>query len=149
MNGAAPASPPSASIANAGAQAPTTFSRLSVLVMFYSCLARMSSPPTPTSSSGSPVDVARERAPIASPGSLPNTLGDPDDGAPRPSGRDSAIWDARHPGVPRCGAYFVDLGFPPRPQTGQQKGCGASASSKTAAPDGAPLRRRLTPKALT
>ena len=39
MNGVAPASPPSASIANAGAQAPTTFARPSVLVMFYACLA--------------------------------------------------------------------------------------------------------------
>ncbi len=87
VNGAAPASPPSASIANAGVQAPAAFSRPWVLVMFCSCLARMSSPPTPTSSSGSPVDGARERAPIASPGSLQIRLGDPDDGAPRPSRR--------------------------------------------------------------
>jgi hypothetical protein len=28
---------------------------------------------------------------------------------------DCAIWDARHPGVPRCGAYFVDLEFPAPP----------------------------------
>jgi len=58
---------------------------------------------------------------------------------------DCAIWDTRHPGAPRCGAYFVDLDFPARPQTGPQKACGASASSKTAAPNGAPLRRREPP----
>src|SRR5271155_1891266 len=28
---------------------------------------------------------------------------------------DCAIWDARHPGAPRCGAYFVDLDFPAPP----------------------------------
>jgi len=28
---------------------------------------------------------------------------------------DCAIWDTRHPGAPRCGAYFVDLDFPARP----------------------------------
>ncbi len=28
---------------------------------------------------------------------------------------DCAIWDARHPGVPRCGAYFLDLEFPAPP----------------------------------
>ena len=28
---------------------------------------------------------------------------------------DCAIWDARHPGAPRCGAYFVDLEFPAPP----------------------------------
>ena len=28
---------------------------------------------------------------------------------------DCAIWDARDPGAPRCGAYFVDLEFPAPP----------------------------------
>src|SRR5271165_7180344 len=28
---------------------------------------------------------------------------------------DCAIWDTRHPGAPRCGAYFVDLDFPAPP----------------------------------
>jgi len=28
---------------------------------------------------------------------------------------DCAIWDTRHPGAPRCGAYFVDLEFPAPP----------------------------------
>ena len=28
---------------------------------------------------------------------------------------DCAIWGTRHPGAPRCGAYFVDLEFPARP----------------------------------
>jgi hypothetical protein len=28
---------------------------------------------------------------------------------------DCAIWDARHPGVPRCAAYFVDVEFPAPP----------------------------------
>ena len=28
---------------------------------------------------------------------------------------DCAIWDTRHPGTPRCGAYFVDLDFPAPP----------------------------------
>ena len=35
---------------------------------------------------------------------------------------DCAIWDARHPGAPRCGAYFVDLEFPPAPGQAQQRG---------------------------
>ena len=28
---------------------------------------------------------------------------------------DCAIWDTRHPGAPRCGAYFFDLDFPAPP----------------------------------
>ena len=28
---------------------------------------------------------------------------------------DCAIWETRHPGTPRCGAYFVDLDFPAPP----------------------------------
>jgi hypothetical protein len=28
---------------------------------------------------------------------------------------DCAVWDTRHPGAPRCGAYFVDLDFPAPP----------------------------------
>jgi hypothetical protein len=28
---------------------------------------------------------------------------------------DCAIWDTRHRGAPRCGAYFVDLEFPAPP----------------------------------
>ncbi len=28
---------------------------------------------------------------------------------------DCAIWNTRHPGAPRCGAYFVDLDFPAPP----------------------------------
>ena len=46
---------------------------------------------------------------------------------------DCAIWDARHPGVPRCAPISSTSNFPPRPRTGQQRGCGASASSKAAA----------------
>src|SRR5208283_1303639 len=58
---------------------------------------------------------------------------------------DCAIWDTRHPRAPRCGAYFVDLDFPARHQSGPQKACGASVSSKTAAPNRVPLRRREPP----
>jgi hypothetical protein len=28
---------------------------------------------------------------------------------------DCAIWRTRHPGAPRCGAYFIDLEFPAQP----------------------------------
>ena len=49
-----------------------TFPRVGVRVMFGSC-PPTSYPPTRTSSSASRVDVARGRAPIASPGSPPNT----------------------------------------------------------------------------
>jgi len=28
---------------------------------------------------------------------------------------DCTIWNTRHPGAPRCGAYFVDLEFPAPP----------------------------------
>jgi len=28
---------------------------------------------------------------------------------------DCAIWNTRHPGAPRCGAYFLDLEFPAPP----------------------------------
>ena len=49
-----------------------TFPHFGVRVMFGSC-PPTSYPPTPTWSSASRVDAARERAPIASPGSPPNT----------------------------------------------------------------------------
>ena len=67
------ASPPSASIANA--HPPLTCRGLPALVRSRYVLAMRAdaSHPTPTSSSGSAVDAARERAPIASPGSPPNT----------------------------------------------------------------------------
>ncbi len=67
------ASPPSASIANAHLPSPAAaFPRSCVRDMFSPCAPTLSHP-TPTSSSGSAVDAARERAPIASPGSPPNT----------------------------------------------------------------------------
>src|SRR5271166_559035 len=87
VNGAAPASPPSASIANAGAQAPTTFSRPSVLVMFYAAWR------------GCPLLLPLRRRPdrlstlhakgllSPRPARRQIRLGDRDDGAPRPSGR--------------------------------------------------------------
>ena len=74
VNGAALASPPSASIANAAP--PLTCRGLPALTCSRYVLAMAAptpSPPTPTSSFASVVDAARERAHIASPGSPPNT----------------------------------------------------------------------------
>src|SRR5271154_5939062 len=116
--------------------------------MFCSCLARMSSPPTPRSSSASPAAAARERAPIASPGSPPNTAPEAPRGGFPPLPPATAPSGTPAPPEPRAAAPISSTSnFPPRPQTGQQRGCGASASSKTAAPDGAPLRRQ-TPERL-
>src|SRR5271165_1598062 len=55
---------------------------------------------------------------------------------------DCAIRDTRHPGAPRCGAYFFDLDYPAPPPDRPQRACGASASSKAAAANGAPPRIR-------
>ena len=33
---------------------------------------------------------------------------------------DCAIWRTRHPGAPRCGAYFIDLEFPAQPPPEQR-----------------------------
>ena len=103
--------------------------------MFCSCLARMSSPPTPTSSSGSPVDVARERAPIALPGCRQIRRGNPDDGAPRPSRR--RLRHLGHP-PPRSPALWrllrrPRLSCPPR-----------QAHRRHAAPPPRQRRRQLT-----
>ena len=88
VNGAAPASPPSASIANAGApERPSDLLTSICSCYVLSCLARMSSPPTPTSSSGSPVDAAREGLLSPRPARRQIRRGNPDDGAPRPSRR--------------------------------------------------------------
>ncbi len=58
---------------------------------------------------------------------------------------DCAIWDARHPGAPRCGAYFVVLDFPAPPPDRPTEGMRSLTSSKAAAPNGAPPRRRAPP----
>ena len=83
--------------------------------MFRSC-PPTSYPPTPTSSSASLVDVARER------GSYRLARLAAKYGAEIPMTEllahlagDCAIWDSRHPGAPRCGAHFVDLDFPAPP----------------------------------
>ena len=48
---------------------------------------------------------------------------------------DCAVWDTRHPGAPRCGAYFVDLDFPAPPVR--------QANRRRAAPPPRQRRRRL------
>ena len=67
--------------------------------------------------------------------------GNPDVGAPRPSRRRLRYLPTRHPGAPRCGAYFIDLEFPAQPPDRPTEGARASASSKGAA-SGAQTRRR-------
>jgi hypothetical protein len=80
--------------------------------MFCACLARMSSPPTYVvvriacrrcTRKGS-YRLARLAAKYGSEISMMELLAH--------LAGDCAIWNTRHPGAPRCGAYFVDLEFP-------------------------------------
>ena len=51
---------------------------------------------------------------------------------------DCAIWDARHPGAPRCGAYFVDLEFPaPAPRQAHRRHAAPPPRQRRQAPNGA------------
>ena len=63
---------------------------------------------------------------------------------------DCAIWDTRHPGAPAlCAPTSSTSTFLPHPQTGPQKACGASASSKKPAPNGAPPGKRASASSRT
>ena len=145
MNGAAPASPPSASIANAGAQAPTP----SHVHVFLLCSAH--------AWRGCPLLLPLHRRPdrlstlhakgllSPRPARCQIRLGDPDDGASRPSRR--RLRDLEHP-PPRSPALRRLFRRPriSRPAPGQaNRGDAPPPPRQAAAPNGAPLRRREPP----